>query len=86
LISNKVNDNISLIDMVRYRDAERINYIIQNWMRTRSAIKFCGLWKQLNNPDFKSIEFEGFRKQVGLNSFVMTPKNGLKLPMQLVLS
>jgi hypothetical protein len=40
LISDKVNDYISLTDMACYRDAERTNYIIQNWMRTRSAIEF----------------------------------------------
>jgi hypothetical protein len=28
----------------------------------------------LNNPDFKPIEFDGFRKQAGLNSFTMTAK------------
>ena len=61
LISDQVNDYISLTDMARYRDSERTNYIIQNWMRTRSAIEFCGLWEQLNNPGFKSIEFDAFK-------------------------
>jgi hypothetical protein len=74
LISDKVNDYISLTDMARYRDAERTNYIIQNWMRTRSAIDFCGLWEQLNNPDFKSIEFDAFKNEAGLNSFALTPQ------------
>lgn len=74
LISDKVNDYISLTDMARYRDAERTNYIIQNWMRTRSAIEFCGLWEQLNNPDFKSIEFDAFKNESGSNSFALTPQ------------
>ena len=74
LISNKANDYISLTDMARYRDAERTNYIIQNWMRTRSAIEFCGLWEQLNNPDFKSIEFDAFKNESGSNSFALTPQ------------
>jgi hypothetical protein len=42
-------------------------YIIQNWIRTRNTIEFLGLWEQMNNPDFKSIEFDAFRKQAGLN-------------------
>ncbi len=29
LITDQVNDYISLTDMARYRDAERTNYIIQ---------------------------------------------------------
>lgn len=74
LISDKANDYISLTDMARYRDAERTNYIIQNWMRTRSAIEFCGLWEQLNNPDFKSIEFDAFKNESGANSFALTPQ------------
>jgi hypothetical protein len=65
---------ISLTDMARYRDAERTNYIIQNWMRTRNAIEFCGLWEQMNNPDFKSIEFDAFKNEAGSNSFALTPQ------------
>ena len=72
--SHKDEDYISLTDMARYRDAERVDYIIQNWMRNRNTIEFLGLWEQLNNPGFKSIEFDGFRKQAGRNSFALTPK------------
>ena len=74
LISDKVNDFISLTDMARYKDADRTNYIIQNWMRTRGAIEFCGLWEQLNNPNFKSIEFDAFKNESGSNSFTLTPQ------------
>lgn len=74
LFSNKLNDYISLTDMARFRDAERTNYIIQNWMRTRSAIEFCGLWEQLYNPGFKSIEFDAFKSESGSNSFTLTPQ------------
>jgi hypothetical protein len=74
LVSDNMDDFISLTDMARYRDAERTNYIIQKWMRTRSAIEFCGLWEQLNNPDFKSIEFDAFKNESGSNSFTLTPQ------------
>jgi hypothetical protein len=65
-------DYISLTDMARYKDANRTDYIIQNWMRNRTTVEFLGIWEQLNNPNFKPIEFDGFRKQAGLNSFVLT--------------
>lgn len=78
LFSTKADDYISLTDMAWYRDAERTNYIIQNWMRTRSAIEFCGLWEQLNNPDFKSIEFDAFKNQSGANSFALTPQKWIE--------
>lgn len=44
-----------------------------NWMRNRMTIEYLGLWEGLYNPDFKPLEFEGFRKDVGLNSFMMSP-------------
>ena len=30
------------------------------------------------NPDFKPLEFEGFRKQAGLNSFLLSPKQWIE--------
>lgn len=33
-----------------------------------------GIWEQLHNPDFKPVEFDGFKQQAGLNSFSLTPK------------
>ncbi len=67
-------DFISLTDIARYKDKERTNYIIQNWMRNRDTIEFLGLWEKLNNPQFKSIEFDAFKSQAGLNSFSLTPQ------------
>ena len=63
LYSQNNEDFISLTDMARYRDAERTNYIIQNWLRTRHAIDFCGLWEQMYNPNFKRIEFDEFKNK-----------------------
>lgn len=65
---------ISLSDIARFRDQKRTDYIIQNWLKTRSAIELLGLWEQLYNPFFNSIEFDGIRMQSGLNSFILTPK------------
>jgi hypothetical protein len=74
IFQGDMSDYISLTDMARYRDTERTNYIIQNWMRTRSAIEFCGLWEQMYNIDFKSIEFDAFKNESGSNSFSLTPQ------------
>ena len=74
LFHHRDKDFISLTDIARHRDTERGDYIIQNWMRNRNSIEFLGIWEQLNNPDFNSIEFDGIRKQAGLNSFSLTPK------------
>jgi hypothetical protein len=74
VIHRQADDFISLTDIARHRDAERGDYIIQNWMRNRNTIEFLGIWEQLNNRGFNSIEFDGIRKQAGLNSFSLTPK------------
>jgi hypothetical protein len=78
LYTEKSADYISLTDIARYRDAERSDYILQNWMRNRSTIEFMGLWEQFNNPDFNSIEFDGIKNMAGANSFSLTPKRWIE--------
>ncbi len=68
------DDYISLTDIAKYKDDKEANEIIRNWLRNRNTIEFLGIWEQLNNVDFKPIEFDGFRKDAGLNSFTMSPK------------
>lgn len=72
------NDFISLTDLARHRDPQHTDTIIQNWMRNRNTIELLGFWETIYNPNFKPLEFEGFRKQAGLNSFVMTPKKWIE--------
>ena len=67
-------DYICITDIARYKEPGRTDHIIQNWMRNRNTIEFLGIWEQLNNPDFKPLEFEGFKIKAGLNSFVLTPR------------
>ena len=72
------NDYISLTDIARYKDAEHTDDIIKNWLRNRNTIELLGFWESIYNPNFKPVEFDGFRKQAGLNSFVMTPKKWIE--------
>lgn len=78
VVSGRVDDFISLTDIARYKDSERTDYIIQNWLRNRNTIEFLGIWEQLNNPNFNPIEFDGISRQAGLNSFVLTPKRWIE--------
>ena len=71
-------DYISLTDIARYKDSANTDDIIKNWLRNRNTIELLGFWEQLYNPDFKPVEFDGFRKQAGLNSFVLTPKRWIE--------
>jgi hypothetical protein len=78
IISGNNDDFISLTDIARQRDSERSDYILQNWLRNRSTIEFIGLWEQLNNLNFNSIEFDGIKNVSGSNSFSLTPKRWIE--------
>ncbi len=78
LYKQNEEEYISLTDMAKFRDSQRTNYIIQNWMRTRNTIEFLGLWEQLRNPNFNSIEFDAFKNEAGSNSFTLTPKKWIE--------
>lgn len=78
IFQENTSDFISLTDIARYRDPERSDYILQNWMRNRSTIEFIGLWELFNNPDFNSIEFDGIKNHSGSNSFALTPKRWIE--------
>ena len=71
-------DYISLTDIARYKNPDRTDDLIRNWIRNRNTIEFLGIWEHLNNPDFKPVEFDGFKKQAGLNSFILTPKQWIE--------
>jgi hypothetical protein len=74
VLSQNQQDFICITDIARYKDAERTDYLISNWLRNRNTIEFLGIWEQLNNPGFNPIEFDGIKKQAGLNSFILTAK------------
>ncbi len=71
-------DYICLTDIARHKNAERTDDLIRNWLRNRNTIEFLGIWEQLNNPAFKPVEFDGFKKQAGLNSFTLTPSQWIE--------
>ena len=78
IVSNQNYDYISLTDIAKYKDSENTDDIVKNWLRNRNTIELLGFWEQLHNPDFKPVEFDGFKKQAGLNSFTMTPKKWIE--------
>ena len=68
------DDYISLTDIAKYKDSNDANEIIRNWLRNRNTIEFLGVWEKIYNNDFKPLEFDGFRKKAGLNSFTLSAK------------
>ena len=78
ILLNHDVDYISLTDIARYKDAVNTDDIIKNWLRNRNTVELLGFWEMMYNPNFKPVEFDGFRKQAGLNSFVLTPKKWIE--------
>ncbi|GAA5219716.1 hypothetical protein GCM10025777_03460 [Membranihabitans marinus] len=73
VIGNNEQDYISLTDIAKHKTDDS-SAVIGNWMRNRNTIEYLGIWKTLYNPNFKPLEFEGFRNQSGLNAFTLSPK------------
>ena len=72
-ISKDGIDYISITDIARQKNATDPNGVIANWMRNRNTVEFLGIWETLHNPNFNPLEFEGFRKEAGLNAFTLSP-------------
>ncbi len=71
------DDYVCLTDMAKLK-SEDAQQTISNWMRNRMTLEYLGLWEELYNPDFKPLGFEGFRKEVGLNHFTMSPSKWIE--------
>lgn len=78
LYETQKEDYISLTDIAKYKNEDHTDDVIKNWMRNRNTIELLGFWESIYNPEFKPVEFDGFRKLAGLNSFVMTPKKWIE--------
>jgi len=78
VLSQKETDFICLTDIARVKNSDRSDDLVRNWLRNRNTIEFLGIWEQLNNPDFNSVEFDGIKMLAGLNSFAMTPKQWIE--------
>jgi hypothetical protein len=73
IIQQNQSDYISLTDMAKAKEGDaRAADIIKNWIRTRTTLEFLGTWEQLYNPDFKVVEFDHFKMEAGLPSFVLS--------------
>ncbi len=70
-------DYVSITDLARHKSDDP-TAVIGNWMRNRNTIEFLGIWESLYNPDFKPLEFEGFKKEAGLNAFTLSPKKWIE--------
>jgi hypothetical protein len=74
IITVKNDDFICITDIDKVKEGDsRAADIIKNWIRSRTTLEFLGTWEQMNNQDFKVVEFDHFKMQAGLPSFVLSP-------------
>ncbi len=76
-INNNI-DYISLTDIARHKNSAFPADVVKNWMRNRGTIDFLGLWEKLHNPAFKLVEFDQFKNEAGVNSFVLPPQKWIE--------
>ncbi len=73
IITVDTKDYISLTDMAKAKESgSRAADIIKNWLRNRYTLEFLGTWEQIHNTDFIVVEFDHFKTQAGLPSFVLS--------------
>ena len=72
ILSREHGDYISLTDMVR--NFEGGSALIEQWLRNKDTVLFLGVWEQIHNPEFNSLEFEGIKNGAGRNSFFLSAK------------
>ena len=69
------NDYICISDFGKYKEGKsKADDIIRNWLRNRITLEFLGTWESIYNPNFNSVEFDGFRKEARLNAFTLSPQ------------
>ena len=79
LITIHDEDYICITDIAKAKEVDsRAADIIKNWIRNRATLEFLGTWEQMYNPDFKVVEFDHFKMQAGLPSFVLSPGQWIK--------
>jgi len=71
--ADNIEDYICITDIATAKsDNSRAADVIKNWMRNRNTLEFLGTWESIYNSDFKVVEFDHFKQQAGLHTFVLS--------------
>lgn len=65
-----MEDYICITDIAKAKtDGSRAADVVRNWLRNRGTLEFLSTWEKIYNSNFKVVESEHFKKQVGLLTF-----------------
>ena len=69
----EMDDYICITDIAKAKAGESRNAdVVKNWLRNRNTLEFLGTWEMIYNPDFKVVEFDHFKSEAGLHTFVLS--------------
>jgi hypothetical protein len=54
--SQNDEDYICITDIARYKNSDRTDDLIRNWLRNRNTIEFLGIWEQLNQIAIRQMK------------------------------
>jgi len=73
VVMNGSDDYICITDLAKAKVGNsKTDDVIKNWLRNRLTLEFLGTWESIYNPNFKPVEFDGFRKEAGLHTFAIS--------------
>ena len=87
ITQTEIEDYICITDIAAAKsDDYRAADVIKNWMRNRNILEFLGTWESIYNPNFNVVEFDHFKQQAGLHTFVLSVSEWIEktnaIPMQ----
>ena len=69
---------ISLTDLAKTQNDEAPADVVKNWLRNKETISFLGVWEELNNENFKVVEFDQFKNEAGRHAFTMSSQKWIR--------
>ena len=73
ILQQELDEYICITDIAKAKTGEsRSADVVKNWMRNRNTLEFLGTWEMIYNPDFKVVEFDHFKSEAGLHTFVLS--------------
>lgn len=76
IIDQEGSDYISLTDMSKGFNEN--NGLIEKWLRNKNTLEYLSVWENINNDNFNYPEFEGIKKEAGLNRFTISVKQWIE--------
>lgn len=65
---------VSLTDLAKLKSKKNASDLLRNWMRAMNSIRFFIEWERFKDPDFKTVDFDGFKNEAGSNDFFISAR------------